>query len=152
MTVRNFLAVVPRAMRVTACLVAALLVTAGLIGGALADDQKNLLGAMGLYWTAALVLGALSACWLLATGFVFADARRRGMRATLWTVVVILFPHFLGFLLYFVMRSPVSLTCAQCGNAVSTAQNFCACCGALRPHEPTSASYLAHRPAKDVPQ
>lgn len=152
MTVRNSLAVVPKAMRITACLVAALLVTAGLIGGALADDQKKLLGPMGLYWTAALVLGALSACWLLATGFVFADARRRGMRATLWTVVVILFPHLLGFLLYFVLRSPLSLTCAQCGNAIPTAQNFCACCGAPGPHEAVPDAFLSHRTAKDVPQ
>ena len=152
MTVRNFLAVVPRAMRITAWVVAASLITAGLIGGALADNQKNLLGPMGLYWTAALVMGTLSASWLLAIGFVFADARQRGMRATLWTVVVILFPHLLGFLLYFVLRSPISLTCARCGNTVSTAQNFCACCGAPRSRESTPDPYLSHETAKDVLQ
>lgn len=152
MTIRNFLAVVPRAMRIAACVVAPLLVLAGLIGGALADDQRKLLGPMGLYWTAALVLGALSACWLLATGFVFADARRRGMRATPWTVVVIVFPHLLGFLLYFVLRSPRSLTCTQCGNAISTAQNFCACCGTFRPHEAAPDLHLSRETAKDLRQ
>ena len=150
MTVRGFLTVVPRAMRIAACVVAPLLVLAGLIGGALADDQRVFLGRMGLYWTAALVLGALSACWLLATGFVFADARRRGMRATLWTVVVILFPDLLGFLLYFVLRSPFALTCNRCGNAISTAQNFCACCGAPRPHEAALDLHLSRETAKEV--
>ena len=149
MTIRNFLAVVPRAMRIAACVVAGLFVIAGLIGGALADAQKNPLGPMGLYWTAALVLGALSVSWLLATGFVFADARRRGMRATLWTILVVLFPHLLGFLLYFVLRSPCSFTCTHCGDAISTAQNFCAFCGAPVPRQTSPDPYLSHETTKD---
>ena len=90
--------------------------------------QENL-GPMGLYWTAALVIGALSGLWLLAIGYVFGDARLRGMRAALWTAVVILLPHLLGFLLYFVLRSPVLSACARCGMAISSDVDFCSFCG-----------------------
>ena len=129
MKLRSFLAVVPRAIRITAIVVAASLFAAGVIAGALVADPKDLLGPMGLYWTAALVMGALSGLWLLAVGYVFGDARLRGMRAALWTAVVILLPHLLGFLLYFVLRSPVLSPCARCGTAISADADFCPFCG-----------------------
>ncbi len=129
MKLRSFLAVVPRAIRIAAIVVAASLFAAGVIAGALVADPKDLLGPMGLYWTAALVTGALSGLWLLAVGYVFGDARLRGMRAALWTAVVILLPHLLGFLLYFVLRSPVLSACARCGMAISPEADFCPFCG-----------------------
>ena len=132
MKLRSFLAVVPRAMRITAIVVAASLLAAGVIAGALVADPKGLLGPMGLYWTAALFMGALSGLWLLAIGYVFGDARLRGMRAALWTAVVILLPHLLGFLLYFVLRSPVLSACARCGMAISPDADFCPFCGSAQ--------------------
>lgn len=133
MRLQRFLAVVPRAMRTTAVTVAAILITAGLIGGTLAAHTKNIFGPMGLYWIAALVLGIVTGLWLLAVGYVFSDARQRGMRATLWIAVVVLFPHLLGFLLYFVMRSSSLARCAQCGVAISPSLRFCPSCGSPQP-------------------
>ncbi len=133
MKIRAFLAVVPRAMRIIAVVLGLLVITAGLIGGAIAAHPKTFIGPMALYWTAAMVLGILTALWLLGIGFVFADARRRGMHAALWAAVVILFPHLLGFLLYFVLRTPILACCAACGRAVSPALNFCPHCGAPQP-------------------
>ncbi len=133
MKIRAFLAVVPRAMRIIAVALGLLVLTAGLIGGAMAANPKTFLGRTALYWTAAIVLGILTTLWLIGVGFVFADARRRGMRASLWAAVVILFPHLLGFLLYFVLRPPISAGCAACGRAVSPALNFCPHCGAPQP-------------------
>ena len=84
MNLNSLLAIVPRAMRVAAVMVAALVIAAGLIAGALIAEPKHLLGPMGLYWTAALVMGLLSGVWLLAVGYVHGDARLRGMRAGWW--------------------------------------------------------------------
>ncbi|HEY5381309.1 MAG TPA: zinc ribbon domain-containing protein [Acidobacteriaceae bacterium] len=87
-----------------------------------------------LYSAAGLFIGLLFATWLLGLGFVFADARRRAMRPVLWVFVCILFPHLLGFLLYFVMRQPLASPCGHCGQAVPSGQRFCSWCGSLQAH------------------
>ena len=123
----SFLAVVPRAVRVAALVVGCCVVLAGLVAAFLSGrDVATVL----LYSAAAVVLGVVVTTWLLGVGFVYADARRRGMRPRLWAILVILFPHLLGFLLYFVLRQPLAATCSQCGQAVSSTQRFCSWCGA----------------------
>ena len=50
------------------------------------------------------------AAFLLLLGYVFRDAQRRGMRAGLWLLLIlVLSPAYLaiGFLLYFFMREPL---------------------------------------------
>jgi len=84
---------------------------------------------MSAYGSAALVLGILLAIWLLCLGFVFADAKLRAMRSVLWVLVAALFPHLLGFLLYFVMRHPIAAACSHCGMTVSNHQRYCSWCG-----------------------
>ena len=48
------------------------------------------------------------AAWTLCLGYVYADAKRRGMRPVLWTLIAALFPHLFGFLLYFALRQPMT--------------------------------------------
>jgi RNA polymerase subunit RPABC4/transcription elongation factor Spt4 len=78
------------------------------------------------------VLGTLAGvgggCLFLLIGYINRDAKRRGMSPTLWTIVAILIPNGLGFLLYFILRQPRSNACPQCGNAVHTGFNFCPRC------------------------
>ena len=101
----------------------------GLVVGYKTSDQGAVLPTMSAYGSAALVLGVVLAIWLLCLGFVFADARRRDMRSVLWVLVAALFPHLLGFLLYFVMRHPIAATCTRISVPISieTGSTFLRC-------------------------
>ena len=122
---RRFLSIVPKTVQLWASALVGCALLIGLVVGYKAADQGAVLRTM----FAAVVLGTALAIWLLCLGFVFADARRRAMRSVLWVLVVALFPHLLGFLLYFVMRHPIAATCTQCGMTVSNHQRFCSWCG-----------------------
>ena len=71
---------------------------------------------------------------ILLIGYVNADAKRRGMNALLWTLLVIFVPKALGFLAYFLLRKPLLMPCPQCGTPVSADFVYCQKCGrGLRP-------------------
>ena len=129
MKLRHFLSIVPKTVQRGALVILGCASLIGLVVGYKAADQGDVLRTMFLDGSAALVLGSALAIWLLCLGFVFADARRRDMRSVLWVLVAALFPHLLGFLLYFVMRHPIAATCTQCGMTVSNHQRFCSWCG-----------------------
>jgi hypothetical protein len=129
MKVRRFLSIVPKTVQLWASVLVGCALLIGLVVGYKTSDQGAVLPTMSAYGSAALVLGVVLAIWLLCLGFVFADARRRDMRSVLWVLVAALFPHLLGFLLYFVMRHPIAATCTQCGMTVSNHQRFCSWCG-----------------------
>lgn len=69
------------------------------------------------------------AMMVLMVGYVNRDAGRRGMSRTLWTIIVILVPNALGFILYFLLRNPIHNRCPQCGTVVDARANFCSSCG-----------------------
>jgi Double zinc ribbon len=81
-----------------------------------------------------VVAGLFLAAVLLLTGYVYADAKRRGMNALLWTLLVIFIPKALGFLAYFLLRKPLELPCPKCGTPLAADFHFCQKCGyALAP-------------------
>jgi hypothetical protein len=43
----------------------------------------------------------------LLAGYIYGDAPRRGMPRVPWTLLAILAPNGIGFLVYFLMRNPV---------------------------------------------
>jgi hypothetical protein len=128
---RPFLSVVPKAIQIWALvLVGAAVSIALVIGGRTAGaGAGELLRTMSLFGGMALLFSSFMAVWLLGVGFVYADARQRAMRPIPWVLAVIFFPHLLGFLLYFVMRQPITAICTHCGMAVSPYQRFCSWCG-----------------------
>jgi Phospholipase_D-nuclease N-terminal len=133
MKIRNFLSVVPQAVKRWALVIAGCVVLIGLaVGYHAAASQTANLGAgvrtMFIFGGAGL-FGVVIATWLVCLGFVYGDARQRAMRPVLWVLVAALFPHLLGFLLYFVLRQPIALPCAHCGQTVPLNQRFCAWCG-----------------------
>ena len=143
--IRRFLNIVPKEVRLWASILAGCLFLIGLAMAYETAGQGVRLRTMSAYGSAALVFGVLAAIWLLCLGFVFADARRRDMRPILWVLVAALFPHLLGFLLYFVMRQPIAATCTQCGKMVSNRQRFCSWCGtSLVPPDSTSGPLTAN--------
>lgn len=63
--------------------------------------------------------------------YVYRDAVRRGMNAALWTLVVVLAPALVGFIIYLLVRSGYSdLKCPNCAAAVTEQYAVCPNCGA----------------------
>jgi hypothetical protein len=69
--------------------------------------------------------------FILLTGYVNRDAKRRGMSSALWTfLVIVLWPAYfaIGFIIYFLMRQPLPYDCPRCGTQVAARFNFCPNC------------------------
>lgn len=80
-----------------------------------------------------LLFGLLAAGYVLVAGYVYGDARRRGMNFIAWTVAAVMIPNLIGFLLYFALRKPILLPCLQCGWGVAPRAAFCSACGHQQP-------------------
>ena len=124
-------------------LLTGLVLALALVGGGFffADEARiHGGGALTQSWLAAawpgLALGSCLAAFILALGYVYGDARRRGMRAALWTLASAFVPNLIGFLLFFLMRKPLLAPCASCGHGVEPGQTFCPACGQPARSEP----------------
>jgi RNA polymerase subunit RPABC4/transcription elongation factor Spt4 len=72
----------------------------------------------------------LMAGFTLVVGYVYGDARRRGMRYVMWTLLAIFIPNGIGVILYFILREPMPSHCSKCGAAAKQGHAFCPVCGA----------------------
>lgn len=63
-------------------------------------------------------LGLVLTALILLVGYINADARRRGMRYVMWTLLALFLPNSLGIILYFVLRDPLPVRCGKCGAPV----------------------------------
>jgi hypothetical protein len=73
---------------------------------------------------------AVLAIYILLLAYIYGDAKRRGMRYVMWTLLAIFIPDAIGIILYFILRDPLPATCPQCGASVLSKYTFCSCCGA----------------------
>ncbi|HXW17835.1 MAG TPA: zinc ribbon domain-containing protein [Candidatus Acidoferrales bacterium] len=62
-------------------------------------------------------------------GYVYGDAKRRGMRYVMWTLLAIFVPDSIGIILYFILRDPLPVNCPKCGASVLSKYTFCPSCG-----------------------
>jgi RNA polymerase subunit RPABC4/transcription elongation factor Spt4 len=93
----------------------------------------KVLAMVGIVTGVALVLSV----FVLFYGYIWADAKRRGMSPVLWLLVSLLVPYLIGAILYFVVREPLPMNCPHCGRAVNPHFNFCPGCQFnLRPNCP----------------
>lgn len=151
MRLRRFLSMVPKSVRLLAVILMGCALLTGLVVGSIAA-QRDGTWTMFAYSSAALVFSVLAAVWILCLGFVFADARRRNMRAVLWVLVAAFFPHLLGFLLYFVLRQPIAATCTHCGMTVPAHQRFCSWCGNSQAAPQSTTGPLTPNPSSGASQ
>jgi predicted nucleic acid-binding Zn ribbon protein len=124
-TFKQELAIVPGVAWVLAVLTFACVMFAVGLAGAHKHHQDMPFGAFVLLVGAA---GFAAGCWVLMLGYVNADSSRRGMGRVLWTLVCMLVPNGLGFIIYFLVRKPLVQHCPQCGQAVSSDFRFCPRC------------------------
>ena len=76
------------------------------------------------------LIGAVAlAVFVLLVGYIYADARRRGMNYVLWTLLAIFIPSGVGVILYFILRDPVPVPCPACGTPARKGYAYCASCG-----------------------
>jgi hypothetical protein len=80
--------------------------------------------ALFVYGMMAFVI-PLIALW----GYVYGDAKRRGMRYVMWTLLAIFVPDLIGVIVYFILRSPLPKVCPGCGDLVKSGFAFCPKCG-----------------------
>ena len=72
--------------------------------------------------------GTMLSFLTLMVGYVNRDAGRRRMSRTLWTILVIVIPNAIGFILYFLLRTPVRVECPKCATVLDPRVNFCPNC------------------------
>jgi hypothetical protein len=77
-----------------------------------------------------LIGGAGMAVYVLLVGYVYGDARRRGMNQVMWTLLAIFIPSAVGIILYFILRDPIPVPCPSCAMPARKGHAFCASCGA----------------------
>jgi hypothetical protein len=66
---------------------------------------------------------------IMLCGYVYGDAKRRGMRYVMWTLLAIFVPDAIGIILYFILRDPLPSVCRTCGARVLVKHAFCPGCG-----------------------
>jgi hypothetical protein len=125
-------ALVPTGARWTAALV--VLAFAALMAGIFlvpvaVNEPKALVFVLPVF-LASLLGAAFLGAFVLLVGYVFADARRRGMKHVLWTLLAIFIPNAIGIILYFILRDPIPVPCPACGTPARKGHAFCAGCGA----------------------
>jgi RNA polymerase subunit RPABC4/transcription elongation factor Spt4 len=76
----------------------------------------------------ATLAGSVLGFFTLLVGYVNRDAKRRGMNSKLWTALVLFIPNAIGYIIYFVVRQPITGACPQCGTTVNPAFNYCPKC------------------------
>jgi hypothetical protein len=80
-------------------------------------------------FTLLMVMPVFLFTWVLLIGYVWGDARRRGMRHVMWTLLAIFIPNAIGVVLYFILRESHKKPCPKCGASVPPASVYCPVCG-----------------------
>ena len=138
MRFRQWLSVVPKSVRTAAPIIVSCAMLIGVVARFFSGTGAGRIPADSvsphvLEWLAGLGMGLLAgvviAVWVICLGYVYGDARRRAMPPILSTLMAAFIPNLLGFLIYFVIRRPIALPCAQCGQAMRVDHPFCSWCG-----------------------
>lgn len=126
-------ALVPEGARWTAvlvCLAVTALMGALFLVPGFAEKDATALAMMGPLFLLSLIGVAFLGSYVLLVGYVYGDARRRGMNHVLWMLLAIFIPNAIGIILYFILRDPVPVPCPSCGAPARKGHAFCASCGA----------------------
>ena len=91
------------------------------------DPLLSTLALVGVILVAAFILSVL----ILTLGYVYRDAKRRGMNGALWMLLVLILSPaylFIGLIIYLLIREPLPFSCPQCAATISARFNFCPNC------------------------
>jgi Double zinc ribbon len=126
-------AVVPKGARWTAVLAGlaftALMAGVFLLPPLVEHDPKALI-VLSPFFLLTLLGAVPIAIYVLLLGYVWGDARRRGMNHVMWTLLALFIPSAVGVILYFILREPLPVACPSCGTPARKGHAYCASCGA----------------------
>jgi hypothetical protein len=125
-------ALVPAGARWTAALVALVFVApmaAFFLAPPLVEGNTKALLILSPFLLLTLLGAVAITIYVLLLGYVWGDARRRGMNHVLWTLLALFIPWAVGMILYFMLRDPVPAPCPSCGTPARKTHAYCACCG-----------------------
>jgi hypothetical protein len=110
-----------------------LLLTLGILFGVVAFqlvevDSASNFGFLPLF-AILIFIGLSFSIYILLVGYIYGDARRRGMRPVLWALLAFFIPNAIGIILYFILREPLLVNCPKCGAGTKSAFPFCPSCG-----------------------
>lgn len=135
----KFMDVVPKPAQFVAAILLVLVSFGGSVVGYFGLWADNhgwghlpLIGCLALGFVGGVIVGFFFAAWVVCLGYVYGDARRRGMQPVLWLLIAALFPNLFGFLLYFALRQSLMPRCGSCGQPLGPEQRFCSWCGSPR--------------------
>jgi hypothetical protein len=124
-------ALVPAGARWTAVLVclvfAMVLAVIWLVPGTIEEGRPPLL--LVAWFLVCLIALVPLALYVLLVGYVWGDAKRRGMRHLMWTLLAIFIPNAIGIILYFILRDPVPVPCPSCRTPATKGHVYCSTCG-----------------------
>lgn len=76
-----------------------------------------------------ILFAAIAAIVLIVGLYVYRDAKARGMKAGIWTMIAVLMPCFIGLIMYVLMRDDEkNLRCISCGYPVKPDWKVCPVC------------------------
>jgi len=94
----------------------------------------NILPFGGMPWAVhflvTVIAPLIAGGYALLVGYIYADARRRGMRYVMWTLLAIFISNGIGVILYFILRDPLPGYCSACGSTMPPGYAYCPRCGA----------------------
>jgi RNA polymerase subunit RPABC4/transcription elongation factor Spt4 len=122
------LSVIPRTARFIAAL-AWILATTGMILVVTLGHDRDLANSPALRAFVIAFPPLVFTIYALLIGYVYADAKRRGMRYVMWTLLAVFIPDGIGIILYFVLRDPPMRTCPGCAQLAKSGFTFCPHCG-----------------------
>jgi hypothetical protein len=100
-----------------------------IFGYAIVNSRQHMLGMRTDELLIFVPIFAIFALYLLLVGYICGDAKRRGMRPVLWTLLAFFIPNMIGIILYFILRNPLLRDCPQCGKSSASNFAFCPSCG-----------------------
>jgi predicted RNA-binding Zn-ribbon protein involved in translation (DUF1610 family) len=83
-----------------------------------------------LHFLLTVIVPVAAAAYAVLVGYIYGDARRRGMRYVMWTLLAIFLSNGIGVILYFILRDPLPGYCSACGSRMHHGYAYCPRCGA----------------------
>lgn len=77
--------------------------------------------------------------------YVYKDAKKRNMDAVVWTIVAVVVPSLIGFIIYIIVRPNLNMKCPSCSKVINDEFSICPYCGQkLKANCPQCQTPLSH--------
>jgi len=125
---KNELRVIPRAAWIAAA-VSYVALACGIVLAIYGKNSNPKTAPLAVKVLLPLVVPVFLYVLVLFVGYIYGDAKRRGMPYVMWTLLAFFIPDGIGIILYFILRKPLPKVCPGCSQSVPSGFVFCPHCG-----------------------